>query len=232
MNPIISEAKSRVLAQILGLSAKTNLVEVAEVAHAAKTTETVVRRILAPFLTVVNDQISVPSRSRVMLAMELARAGRLKKGAEALSWQEFVKFSRECLEEAGFRTRSNVRVRGQGRAWQIDVVGFRGDLVLTIDCKHWNTSGYLSRFKTPAKHAREATSHLVNNLGNDKEFKDKEPSALPLILCLLEPPDRFLQGTLLTSVEKFPEFLASVAPYDLHLPFIHRSPVAVENPIS
>jgi Restriction endonuclease len=156
----------------------------------------------------------------------------LRDAARVLTWQEFEKFAEECLIEAGFQTEKNVRVKGDGRAWQIDVVGFRGDLVLAIDCKSWNTPGYLSRFKLAAEHQRTATLHLLAMLLEKTIQGDKERRILPVILTLSEPPARLSQGVVLVSVEKLPSFLTGVTPYDKNLPFLSSSQMFVENPMS
>jgi hypothetical protein len=232
MNPGMSETRPRVLVQALRISRDTNRLDIAEVAVAAKTTEKMVRRVLFPFLSIMNDEFLVTPGAKVQLGLELARTGRLRDGANALSWREFEDFCGECLEEAGFKAQMNVRVRGEGRAWQIDIVGFRGNLVLTIDCKHWNTPSYLSRYRLPATHSRLATAHLLASLVKEEDWENRVPVGLPVILCLMEPPNRFFQRTLLVSVEKLPEFLSTVTPYDPDLPFIHGAPAHVENPIS
>src|SRR5439155_18100133 len=175
---------------------------------------------------------------------EIARAGRLKEAAQVLTWQEFENFAERCLEEAAFRTQKSVRIKGDGRVWQIDVVGFRGELVLAIDCKHWNTPSSLSRFKPVANHQRTATLHLLPRLREkmirrDNEphalpmiRRDNEPHALPMILTLSEPPAQFVESAVLLSVEKLPNFLSGVTPYDENLPFITSSPLLLENPMS
>jgi len=223
MYPGLSETKPRVLAQALKLNRDKNPTEIVDIALGAKTTEEVVRKILLPFSSIMNDQVFLTSGGRVQLGLELARTGLLRDGADSLNWQEFEDFCCECLKEAGFETRMNVRVRGQGRAWQIDIVGFRGDLVLTIDCKHWNTPSYRSRFELAASHASRATTHLMRSLANEEAWENKVPVGLPVILCLMEPRDRLFHETLVVSVEKFPEFLSTVTPHDRSLPFIYRA---------
>jgi hypothetical protein len=164
--------------------------------------------------------------------MEIARVGQLGSAAKALTWQEFEKFAVDCLEEAGFEARRNVRVKGEGRAWQIDVVGFRGELVLAIDCKHWNAPGYPARFKQAGRHQRHAAFHLLTTLGEKTTDGGKGWEALAVILTLREPPSRFAEDAVLVSVEMLPSFLSGVTPYDETLPFIGSLSSLVENPMS
>ncbi|TMI29021.1 restriction endonuclease [Candidatus Bathyarchaeota archaeon] len=230
--PIKEGTASRVLTETLKLSKDGNRVELEDIALNAKTTESFARQVLTSVIGDVNTRISLKPGLRIQVALEIARAGRLKEAAQVLTWQEFENFAERCLEEAAFRTQKNVRIKGDGRVWQIDVVGFRGELVLAIDCKHWNTPSSLSRFKPVANHQRIATLHLLPRLREKMIRRDNEPHALPMILTLSEPPAQFVESAVLLSVEKLPNFLSGVTPYDENLPFIPSLASVVENPMS
>ena len=229
----IRERAVRVLIETLRQSRDRSRVQIADIASSARATESFSRKVLTEALiTHDNDWVSLSPGSRIGVALDIARAGRLRDSARALTWQEFEKFAEECLEEAGFQTEKNVRVPGGGRAWQIDVVGFRGDLVVTMDCKHWNTPGYFSRFRLAAEHQRTATLHLLARPAEKMIQGDKERQALPVILTLSEPRGQLSEGVVLVSVEKLPSFLSGVTPYDENLPFMSSSLAVVENPMS
>jgi len=228
-----SEGSVKVLIEILRLSRERNRVQITDVASSARVTDSFAKRVLTDALIENdNDWISLSPRFRISLALDIARAGRLSDSVRVLTWQEFEKFAEECLREAGFQTEKNVRVRGDGRAWQIDVVGVRGGLILTVDCKHWNTPGSISKFKLAAEHQRTATLHFLARPVERTIQEDRERQALPVILTLSEPPARLSEGVVLVSVEKLPSFLSGVAPYDENLPFVSSSLAVVENPMS
>jgi hypothetical protein len=233
MPPLTSEGTVRVLIETLRLSKDRNRVLIEDIALRARATESFAKKVLTNALSELDDNwISLSPGSRIRLALDIARAGRLRDSARALTWQEFERFAEECLQEAGFQTEKNVRVKGNGRAWQIDVVGVRGDLVVTMDCKHWSTPGHLSRFRVAAEHQRTATLHLLARPVESMIQGDKERHALPVILTLSEPPAQSSEGVVLVSVEKLPSFLSGVTPYDENLPFISSSLAVVENPMS
>jgi hypothetical protein len=226
MRPFVTEGRVRVLIETLRLSKITEPVELENIASNSKTTETFAKKVLTHALGETDDVwICVSPKLRVILALEVARAGRLRDAAQVLTWQEFEKFGEECLEEAGFRTERNVRVKGQGRAWQIDLVGVRGELVIAIDCKHWNTPSYISRFKLAAEHQRHATLHLLATVTERRQ-------GLAVILTLREPPAQFSEDVVLVSVERFPSFLSGVTPYAENLPFMTSPLAVVESPMS
>jgi|SRR2546428_12172339 len=228
-----ARASTRVLLETLKMTKKREIVDLEEIACKSQTTLSFVKGVLSRTISLLlADHVSLSPRERVQLAMEVARQGKSNDATRALSWQEFERFAEECLGEAGFQTEKNVRVTGDGRAWQIDIVGLRGDLVVTVDCKHWNTPGYLSRFKLAAEHQRKATLHLLARPLEKTIQGDKERQALPVILTLSEPRGRVSEGVVLVSVEKLPSFLSGVTPYDENLPFMTSPLSSVENPMS
>src|SRR5438132_2076835 len=175
MSPPVREGIVRVLIETLRLTKDRDRVQIADIASSARTTESFARKALTNArIEPDTNWISLSAGFRIGLALDIARAGRLRDSARALTWQEFEKFVEECLGEAGFQTEKNVRVKGGGRAWQIDVVGFRGDLVFTIDCKHRSTPGYFSRFKPAAYHHRTATLHLLDRPVENMSQRDKQ----------------------------------------------------------
>ena len=70
----------------------------------------------------------------------------LESLSEKLSWQDFEKMVAEILEEHDYSVQVNKvftsaadHVTGEPlRRAQIDVVATKGDVVLAMDCKHWN----------------------------------------------------------------------------------------------
>ncbi|HEV2120152.1 MAG TPA: restriction endonuclease [Candidatus Bathyarchaeia archaeon] len=229
----MKEETLRVLTETLKLSKATNRLELVDIASSAKVSESFAKRTLTTALDEAdNAWVSLNPRLRIQLALDVARSGRLRDAANVLTWQEFEKLTEECLKEAGFEAKRNVRVKGEGRAWQIDVVGLRGELVLAIDCKHWNTPGHLSRFKMPASHQRHAILHLLATLTNRMTDRNTGLQALPVILTLREPPTQLSADAILVSADRFPNFLSAVTPYDEDLPFIASTPATVENPMS
>src|SRR5229473_8084314 len=191
----------RVLQATLNLTDVGGTLDFDRIAIEARSTESLARTTLSGTLGLSGQHIKLSPEHRLRLAMEIARVGQLGPAARALTWQEFEKFAESCLKEAGFEAERNVRVGGEGRAWQIDVVGFRGELVLVIDCKHWNTPGSLSSFKLAAIHQRVATLHFLTTLKEKAPEEGKGWQALAVILTLREPPSQFSENAVLVSVE-------------------------------
>jgi len=222
----------RVLQATLNVSGVGETLDFDRIAFEARTTERLVRTTLSGALGLNGQDVRLSKELRIRLAMEIARVGQLGAAAKALTWQEFERFAESWLEEAGFEAERNVRVKGEGRSWQIDVVGFRGELVLAIDCKHWNTPSYLSRFKLAASHQRHAAFHFLTTPKEKTTAVGKRWQALAVILTLREPPSQFSENAVLVPVEMLPSFLSGVSPYDENLPFMASPFGLVENPMS
>jgi Restriction endonuclease len=222
----------RTLSATLKLTAQRNEFDLEAIASEAGVSRRAAEAVLSNFLDLGQTRVYLTPTSRLHMAMEIARKGHIDRAAKALTWREFEQFAEDCLVESGFQTEKNVRVKGDGRAWQIDVLGLRGELILAVDCKHWNSTGYLSRFKLAADHQRRATIHLHRVKSENETPGNQELQALAVILALREPPSQFTRDTVLISVEKFPRFLSEVTPYDENLPFVTSNSTLEENPMN
>ncbi len=174
-----------------------------------------------------NGRIALPPSLRMDLAIEAARWGSMVEAGKVLDWQEFERFAERCLAESGYEVERDVRVKGGGRNWQIDVVGARENLVLCLDCKHWTTPSTPSRFKTAEEHQVTATRHLARRI---VLAENRSVMALPIILTLFDPPSNLSRDVVLLSLQKLPSMLQELTPYSPGLPFLVAQPGA-ENPI-
>src|SRR2546422_7997677 len=123
----LGEAAARVLIETVRLGRSDKSVEVNDIASRAKASKSFALEVLTSIMGKVDDsRILLGSTLRVRIAIEAARAGRLRDAAQAISWREFEEFARQCLEGAGVRTEANVRGNRKGTRGQIDVIGIQG----------------------------------------------------------------------------------------------------------
>ena len=165
-----------------------------------------------------NAQLNISRRFN--LAFEAVRYGALQQVARALTWQEFEAFTEECLQRVGFETRKGTIIKDCSRRWQIDVVAKKGQMVLAIDCKHWETPGYDSKLSKAAQHQRMAVKALIQQMTQIDEAGTEGLSGLPVILTLYEPRQKLIGEAVAVSIEQFANFLDEVSPYSPELPFI------------
>ncbi len=219
---------ARVLVETLKLTRNAETVKLNSVAVKARVSQETVVNVLSDILqTVDHPLVRISRRDHFRIAMLAAESGWLDSTAVGLSWQEFEQFAEECLRLAGFETKRNVRVKDQKRFWQIDVVGTRSRLVLSIDCKHWKPPNYPSKFKQASAHQKTATTKLLSQ----KEHGTENVIGLPVILTLHDPHLDIVDGTVMLPIRKLPDFLSNITPFAQGLPFLYGGTDKMENPI-
>ncbi len=223
-----SDVAARVLVETLKLSRNSGTVAVDELATKARVSREIVVSLLFKLLGDCGDHwVTISRGDRFRIAMFAAENGWLDSTARGLSWQEFEQLAEECLRLAGFEARRNVRVKDEERSWQIDVVGTRSRLVLSIDCKHWKPPNYASKFKKASSHQRTATAKLLAQKTFDSECTSV---GLPVILTLHDLNRTIVDGVVMLPVQKLPDFLSNITPFTPGLPFLLQGD-PVQNPI-
>ena len=222
------EAAARILFETLKLSKNTETVEVDKLAANAGVSKEIVVSVLSEmFRPTVYPNVTVSPQDRFKIAMLAAENGWLDSTAIGLSWQEFEHFAEECLRLAGFEANRNVRIKDAKRSWQIDVVGTKSTLVLSIDCKHWKPPNYPSKFKQASAHQKAATMKLLaRNYPGAKGVV-----GLPVILTLHDPNSVNVDGVVMLPIQKLPDFLSHITPFTPGLPFLYPKEDPVQNPI-
>jgi hypothetical protein len=219
--------------EILAQTRNRNKINVDEIASKARATVHNVKQTLnevLPDKTKTSETLIDPE-TRMKIALEIARHG-LGNTAKTLTWQEFETFTGQCLQLAGFETVKGIIAHGQGRKWQIDLIGKKGSMLLGFDCKHWHSSYSPGRLQNAAQHQKDALFAMLNDPKCRKKFPEQKLSALPLILTLLEPQARILDEAVVVPLEKLSDFLNGVTPYSTDFPFIESITSPLENPMS
>ena len=224
-----SPLTARIIVQILKHTKSNQTFNSAEIAEAAGSTSSDVTKILDRSLG-LNDSstLELQPSHRFKLASEAAKLGALQSVARALTWQEFEAFGEECFGRTGFRTQKGVILKDDARRWQIDIVARRGQTVLAVDCKHWDSPNYLSKFNKAAEHQKQALSLMMQIQRSSQGLRSRE-WGLPVILTLFDPRTPILNDVVLVSVGQLSDFLNHLTPYDQRLPFIASE---LESPIS
>lgn len=212
--------KFRILVETLKQTKGGVSVNISEIAQSARTTTETALATLNRLLDLDNGQrVQLTAADRIRLALTAARAGGLEEASKALTWQEFEKFSETCLEAAGFETQKGVIVRDGTRRWQIDLVAIKDRMILAIDCKHWKSPGYVSKFSRAISHHEQSLKPLVHDMRSRHRVVDGEVQAVGIILTLLEPRRKILGGVVLASISQLSDFLEHLSPYDPDIPF-------------
>jgi len=167
-------------------------------------------------IQITNGEVRLPRESRLEVARAEASRGFALEASRFLEWKDFERLAESCLEEMSFETQRDVRLKMDGRRWQIDVIGVKGELLVCMDCKHWAPPMSPSRFKNPEAHQAEATRLYAEKLAKEK---NSQVTSLPIILTLFEMPQEFSEGAVIVDVQKFPSMLRDLTPYTPNMPF-------------
>ncbi len=143
----------------------------------------------------------------VAAALLLARRGfDLDETARSLEWDGFEDFCATVTSAAGYRVRSNVRLRRPAR--QIDIVAESPSLVLVMDCKQWR------RDTGPASLARAAVAQAERTRLLAQRSPRHGKAFLPVLLTLLDCQVDAVEGVPVVSLHRLREFLSSVSRFD------------------
>ena len=178
-------------------------------------------------IQITNGEVRLPRESRLEVARAEAGRGFPLEASRFLEWKDFERFAESCLEEMSFETQRDVRLKMDGRRWQIDVIGVKGELMVCMDCKHWAPPMSPSRFKKPEAHQAEATRLYAEKLAKER---NSEVTALPMILTIFEVPQKFSERAVIVDVQKLPSMLRDLTPYTPDIPFHIVGPVAGGKP--
>ncbi len=118
-----------------------------------------------------------------------------------LNWKAFEAFVARALEEAGFETMRNVRVWGEGKLAELDVVGYDGEKAIVVECKRWNKTSPSVVRRIAEEHARKVrrTSYWLSRLGK---------VALPVVVTLKGRPMEL--ESLVVPIRAFEAFLEEI----------------------
>jgi len=169
-------------------------------------------------LSWANEIIELDFVKRMSLADHLIRNGRdLEKVARSLRWQEFENFAARSLDENGYRTFKHLIFKSRAGRRELDLLAWNDNFILAIDCKHW------SRRLSPSRVRSAVASQIerANLLAERPDIMAKRGlqigerrSILPVIITLVDPPERIVDGVPVVAVMKLLSFLYGVSPID------------------
>ncbi|MFQ6076267.1 MAG: hypothetical protein ACE5Z5_09070 [Candidatus Bathyarchaeia archaeon] len=162
--------------------------------------------------------VETSGEQKIRLAIAaLKEGGDLEEACRYLGWKDFEDIAVLALESNSFIARKNVRFKERDKRYEIDVLGLREPVILSIDCKHWKRSWQRAatvRFVEAQVHRTEALTRILPMLG------DKLPTGgwnraevLPVVLTLSETPFKVCQGVPVVPVFRFRGFLQEMSTY-------------------
>jgi hypothetical protein len=171
--------------------------------------------------------VELGADERLKLAVRAVGLGAdIQRVSDLLCWQEFEAIAAVALEANGYTVSKNVRFKGKGRRWEIDVVGCLKPRVICIDCKHYhhniNFSG-LGRMAEEQVGRVEAFAEASPNAAVPVECGQWEHAEFfPVILTLLSSSAKFHKDVPLVPVLQLRDFLTQIPVYSGNLRCVSR----------
>jgi hypothetical protein len=158
------------------------------------------------------ESITASKRQRTNLALLAVREGAdIENVCNVLGWKEFENIVYEILNFNGFYVKRNLVFRSAKRKYEIDVLGLKEDLILSIDCKHWKKSWQRTAIKKSVKAQIDRTMALTKLWpklrGKLNIFLLEGMEVLPIIVTLFETPIKIFKNVPIVPIFYFQNFL-------------------------
>lgn len=172
--------------------------------------------------------VEADSVQRLKLAVRAVELGAdVERVSSALEWQEFENMAAVALERNGYDVQRNLRFKHAGRKWEVDVVGCKKPVVMSIDCKHWRHGMSQSVLKKIAEEQRERTKALADSLPNPAvkiKFAYWEiVTLIPAVLSLTVGRSKLCDGVPVVPVLQLQDFVSQVPVYVNSLEHFQRT---------
>jgi Holliday junction resolvase-like predicted endonuclease len=156
--------------------------------------------------------VEADSGSRLRIAVKAASLGAdIERVSAFFSWQEFEEIAALALERNNYIAIKNVRFKHGDRRWEIDVVGCRKPIVLSVDCKHWRrglTPSALRRIvEAQVERTRELADTLPATALKIECARWKKAKFVPMILSLIPSSLKFYDNVPVVPVLQLQDFL-------------------------
>jgi Holliday junction resolvase-like predicted endonuclease len=173
------------------------------------------------------NMVEAYGNCRLKLAVRAVALGAdVERISDFLRWQEFEDIAAIALERNGYVVAKNVRFKHAGRKWEIDIVGCKKPLVISIDCKHWHHGMSPSALKRIAESQVERTRALAESLPSvSLEIectKWDKAKLVPAILVLMPSGFKFYDKVPIVPVLQLQDFLSQLPAYVESLKYFLR----------
>jgi len=160
----------------------------------------------------------VSGEQRLGLALfALGEGADVERVCKALGWREFEDLAAIALEHNGFKTKKHFRFKTSGKRFEVDVVGLREPLALSVECKHWRRSWVRAATVDAVRTHVKRTEALAHFLPEPKDrlgvARWREVRVMPLVLTLSKTPLKIYDGVPVVPIFYFNNFLNEMQTY-------------------
>lgn len=166
--------------------------------------------------------VNISRTQRIDLAkMAVEEGATITQVINLLTWKDFEGFVASILSDNSYRCVESYRRRGNSeiQGMEIDVIGIKGDLIVSIDAKMWSIrSGKASALKTAAEKQKRRTTELSEEL--DKLSKkigvlaEKTYRLFPVLVTWLVEEVELHEGVPVVPIFKLNSFILDLDQYE------------------
>lgn len=169
-------------------------------------------------VTKINDKLETSGKQKLSLAVFAIKEGAdVERVCKTLGWREFEDLVALALDQNGFEVEKHFRFKKAGKRYEIDVVGLKEPLVLSVECKHWKQSWKRAATIDTVRMQVERTKALAQSLPEPKDrlgiAKWKEVRFMPLVLTLSNTPLKIYEKVPIVPIFYFNSFLDEMKAY-------------------
>ena len=191
-----------------------------EVSSTDSTIEKVLDQLGVPVST--GSSIQIDRTQRIDLAKVAVKEGaNIADVIDLLNWKDFEGFVASILSENTYRCVESYRRRGNSltHGMEIDVIGVRGDIIISIDAKMWSIrSGKTSALKTAAEKQKKRTLELSEELDKLSTkigvLAEKTYRLFPVLVTWLVEEVELHEGVPVVPIFKLNSFILDLDQYE------------------
>lgn len=156
----------------------------------------------------------------IRLVLEAVKLGvDIEVASKWLNWRDFERLCVEALQSHGFNVKAPLRFKVNGKRREIDIVAYKKNVLLCIDCKHWKMKrGQQYKIKESAMNHLDKCmelAKLATSLRSMKLSIYSEAHLVPVMVSLMDLNLKHsLNGVWIVPVFKLNSFLIDL---DTHL---------------
>ena len=167
------------------------------------------------YIRIEDELIEISPEQRVNLAILAIKEGiDVERVSRVLGWKEFEDLGVSVLDYSGFEARKHFRFKSTERRYEIDILALKPQLILSVDCKHWQRSWQRAATIKAVEAQTDRTRALIQLLPNLKsrlKIKDWERlEIMPLIITLSATPLKTFQKVPIVPIYNFRNFLNEI----------------------
>lgn len=204
MSHVTDEVISRLVETFLKISKAGEKLSITILSEKALISQQLVGEILSSW-GILGDVIELSEEKRIDITIRALEYGvdgvRISR---YLDWGEFEKLVAKIFEKAGYQTRWNIGLIQGGRRCQIDLIAYRENIMLIIDCKHWKRPPPPSAVSRMVEVQERRLIALKNKLESQAVSGEelREIYLIPMVLSLYQPSRKIMNGHIFASIGK------------------------------